>query len=92
MFEIETIKNNIKLTIDEGKKQLVNYWIAEIEDDIFGDYEVKSFAKAKENGKVKAFLNLQDGEYVLQVGKMTSKDTSRRAKFKVENGEIIFNG
>lgn len=88
--EVTVIKNNIKVDIDEGKAQIKNYWITKIEKDVFGDSSIidKSFVNSKLNGKTKVFQNIEDGDYLIQLGKDTSKDTSKRIEFKVENGEI----
>lgn len=82
--EVKISGNNIQVVVDEGKKQLSNYWIAKVEDDVFGEPEIKGFATKKTNQKTISFLNIEDGDYLVQLGK-----GSTRTSFSVKNGELI---
>jgi len=85
--EVEIVKNSIKVSLTlDGKRQLKNYWINKTEIDDFGDFDLtKNFVKSKENGKIKTFLNIEDGDYVIQLG------DKNRVPFKVINKEVIRN-
>ncbi|CAK1863338.1 hypothetical protein VCRA2117O328_10249 [Vibrio crassostreae] len=84
--EVKIAGNNIQIIVDEGKKQLKHYWIAKIEKDAFGEADIKGFASKKTNEKTISFLNIEDGEYLIQLGK-DNKDMTR-TQFSVKDGEI----
>lgn len=87
----ETNKNEIIMEINEGRKQLCNYWIAEIEefDNNFKFYKMSKFLKAKEFGYTKIFKLEENKTYVIQTGKSTKNDVSKRNFVKFENDEIV---